>query len=179
MCVPFLLYDPSPAADPTRGTTEPRPVGAIDVVPTILDALGLDPARHLVEGRSLLPAVRGEADGEWRDAVFSELDWTLRGVRRRLGHPSGQHHAWMIRTARWKYVHWTSGYRPQLFDLEADPEEFHDLGADAWHEATRQAMRERLLRWFTGLKRRTTITWEEAEARTDTHKRAGVFYGEW
>ena len=42
-----------------------------------------------------------------------------------------------------------------------------------------QALRERLLRWFTGLKRRTTITWEEAEARTDTHKRAGVFYGEW
>ena len=85
----------------------------------------------------------------------------------------------MVRTARWKYVHWTGGYRPQLFDLRADPEEFHDLGADAAHEGTREAMRQRLLRWFTGLKRRTTITWEEAEARTDTHKKAGVFYGEW
>ena len=103
----------------------------------------------------------------------------MRGARRRLGHPSGQHHAWMVRTARWKYVHWTSGYRPQLFDLEADPGEFHDLGADAAHESTREAMRERLLGWFTGLKRRTTITWEEAEARTDNYKRAGVFYGEW
>ena len=177
--VPFVLYDPSPAADGTRGTADSRLVEAIDTVPTILDALGLDPAPHLIEGRSLLPALRGGAGGEWRDAAFSELDWTMRGARRRLGHPAAQHHAWMVRTARWKYVHWTSGYRPQLFDLQADPEEFHDLGADAAHESTRRALRERLLHWFTGLKRRTTITWEEAEARTDTYKRAGVFYGEW
>jgi hypothetical protein len=29
------------------------------------------------------------------------------------------------------------------------------------------------------LKRRTTLTWAEAEFRTDRHKSAGVFYGEW
>jgi hypothetical protein len=40
-------------------------------------------------------------------------------------------------------------------------------------------MRERLLDWFAGLKRRTTLTWAEAEFRTDRHKAAGVFYGEW
>ena len=41
------------------------------------------------------------------------------------------------------------------------------------------AMRERLLAWFTTLKRRTTLTWAEAEFRTDAHKRAHVFLGEW
>ena len=176
--VPFLLYDPSPEADATRGTVDARFVEAIDVVPTILDALALDPAEHVVEGRSLLPLTRGQSP-VWREAVFSELDWTFRGARRRLGYGTGQHHAWMVRDARWKYVHWTSGLRPQLFDLHQDPEEFFDLGADPALEAVREAMRQRLLDWFTGLKRRTTLTWAEAELRTDRHKQAGVFYGEW
>ncbi|MBV1797419.1 sulfatase-like hydrolase/transferase [Siccirubricoccus sp. G192] len=176
--VPFLLHDPSPAADATRGSTDARLVEAIDTVPTILDALGLDPVPHLIEGRSLLPLLHG-AQGDWREAAFSELDWTFKGARRRLGLPSGQHHAWMVRTARWKYVHWTDGYRPQLFDLEADPQESHDLGADPALAEVREAMRARLLAWFTGLKRRTTITWAEAEQRTDSHKKAGVFFGEW
>jgi arylsulfatase A-like enzyme len=177
--VPLLLYDPSPAADATRGAADARLVEAIDVVPTILDALALDPASHVVEGRSLLPLTRGGDSPGWRDAVVSELDWTFRGARRRLGHPTGQHYAWMLRTDRWKYVHWTSGHRPQLFDLAADPEEFHDLGADAAYAPVREALRGRLLAWFTGLKRRTTITWAEAELRTDSYKRAGVFLGEW
>jgi arylsulfatase A-like enzyme len=176
--VPFLLYDPSPAADASRGRTDKRLVEAIDTVPTILDALGLDPAPHLLEGRSLLPALHS-APTEWRDAVFSELDWTFRAARRRLGLGPGQHHAWMVRTERWKYVHWTDGFRPMLFHLHADPEEFFDLGADPAHESVRQEMRARLLDWFAGLKRRTTLTWPEAEARTDSHKRAGVFLGEW
>ncbi|MBU8543744.1 MULTISPECIES: sulfatase-like hydrolase/transferase [Roseomonadaceae] len=176
--VPMLVYDPSPEANATRGTVDDRFVEAIDLVPTFLDALGLDPAPHLLEGRSLLPLTRGQGV-PWRDSVVSELDWTFRGARRRLGEKVGQHHAWMLRDARWKYVHWTSGYRPQLFDLQADPQEFFDLGADPAFEPVRAAMRERLLTWFTGLKRRTTLTWAEAELRTDRHKAAGVFYGEW
>jgi arylsulfatase A-like enzyme len=176
--VPFLLYDPSREADATRGTVDARFVEAIDCVPTILDALALDPAEHLVEGRSLLALTRGGGTA-WRECIFSELDWTFRGARRRLGHGTGQHGAWMVRDARWKYVHWSSGHRPQLFDLANDPEEFFDLGAEATHEGVREAMRERLLAWFAGLKRRTTLTWAEAEFRTDRHKAAGVFYGEW
>ncbi|HYZ33439.1 MAG TPA: sulfatase-like hydrolase/transferase [Crenalkalicoccus sp.] len=188
--VPLLLYDPAPEADATRGQADARLVEAVDCVPTILDELGCDLAPHLLEGRSLLAAtraqsVRGAPPGSagearpWRDAAFSELDWTFRGARRRLGLAVGQHHAWMVRTERWKYVHWTDGLRPQLFDLAADPEEFHDLGADASLEGVREAMRDRLLGWFAGLKRRTTVTLAEAEARTDSHKRAGVFLGEW
>ncbi|HYF06142.1 MAG TPA: sulfatase-like hydrolase/transferase [Acetobacteraceae bacterium] len=176
--VPLILYDPDAAADGTRGREDHRFVEAVDCVPTILDALGLDPAPHVVEGRSLLGPTRGTA-GAWRDAVFSELDWTFRGARRRLGLPVGQHHAWMVRTGRWKYVHWTDAQRPMLFDLAADPDEFFDRGADPALEPVREEMRERLLAWFTGLKHRTTVTWPEAEQRTDSHKKAGVFLGEW
>jgi arylsulfatase A-like enzyme len=177
--VPMLVYDPTAAADVTRGTEDLRLVEAVDVVPTILDALGCDPASHVVEGRSLLPALRGTQGEDWRDCAISELDWTFRGARRRLGYPTGQHMAWMVRTARWKYVHWTGGLRPQLFDLHDDPQEFHDLGDDGTLAGVRDAMRHRLLLWFTRLKSRTTITWAEAEQRTDSHKKGGVFLGEW
>jgi arylsulfatase A-like enzyme len=61
--VPMLVYDPSAAADATRGTVEDRFVEAIDLVPTFLDALDLDPAPHLLEGRSLLGLTRGTAEG--------------------------------------------------------------------------------------------------------------------
>jgi arylsulfatase A-like enzyme len=176
--VPFLLYDPSPAADATRGTVDSRFVELVDIVPTILEATGCDPAQHVVEGRSLLPLVRGE-NPPWREAVFSELDFSFRGARRRLGLPAGHHHAWMVRTERWKYVHVGSGLRPMLFDLANDPEEFFDLGADAGYARVRAEMKERLLAWFQGLKRRTTVTFEEVERGTDAHKRAGIFYGVW
>ena len=40
----------------------------------------------------------------------------------------------MVRFGRWKYVHY-EGYRPQLYDLEADPGETRDLAGEAGHEA--------------------------------------------
>ena len=35
----------------------------------------------------------------------------------------------MLRFGRWKYCHYVA-YRPQLFDLDADPEELNALAAD-------------------------------------------------
>jgi hypothetical protein len=55
--------------------------------------------------------------------------------------PSG---IFMVRTARYKYVHYV-GYPPQLFDLVADPEETRDLAADPAH-ADARATCERELR---------------------------------
>lgn len=66
-----------------------------------------------------------------------------------------------------------------LFDLMADPQELHDLGADPSLKGVRDALRDRLLAWFTSLKRHATLTWAAAELRTDRHQAAGVFYGEW
>lgn len=161
----------------TRGQASDRFVEAVDVVPTALDALGLEPARHVVEGRSLLAATRGDPS-EWRDAVFSELDYSYRLARQILGRAPDECRAWMVRTGDWKYVHW-EGFRPQLFDLKADPEEFFDLGAEASHEAVRGRMRDRLFDWMRGLKRRTSVTLAEVERGTNRYKQAGVFYGEW
>jgi arylsulfatase A-like enzyme len=175
--VPFIVFDPDPAADGTRGSIERRFVEAVDVVPSVLDALGLPAQPERIEGRSLLPLTRGTA-GSWRDCVFSELDYAFRQARRTLGRGQYECRAWMARTERWKYVYWI-GDRPQLFDLEADPDEFFDLGSDRSLEPVRAAMQARLFDWFTRLKRRTTVNPDELEARTATHKEHGVFFGVW
>ena len=58
----------------------------------------------------------------------------------------------MVRTADWKYVYW-QGFRPQLFDLGADPFELRDLGADPRFDRVRSDMRERLLPQITLFRR--------------------------
>ena len=84
----------------------------------------------------------------------------------------------MVRTEAWKFVHW-EGFRPQLFDVERDPRELRDLGADPAHDVVRAQMRERLFDWLASLKRRTTVTEERVEARTDAHRAHGIHIGIW
>ena len=173
--VPLIVADPRAAL---RGRREARLVEAIDIVPTALEALGLEAQPHRVEGASLLPVLRNGPVDSWRDAVFSELDWSYREARRTLGRAPDACRARMVRTADWKYVHWED-FPPQLFDLRADPAELNDRGRDPGCEAISAAMRERLFDWLCGLKRRTTVTLDEVERGTAAHKKAGVFFGVW
>lgn len=175
--VPLIVYDPSAEADGTRGQADARMVSAVDVVPTVLDGLGLPAFDHRVEGRSLLDLTR-QRSAAWRGFVVSELDYGYRGARVALGRHPAECRAWMVRDSRWKYVHW-QGFRPQLFDLANDPCEFVDLGADPGHEAVRNLMRGHLLDWFCTLKPRVTVTNEEVAAKTNVYKQAGVFFGVW
>ena len=130
--IPLIVYDPSPQADATRGTAHDSPGQRGRRGPDGAGCAGAAAADHRVEGRSLLDLTRAAARdgaGAWRDAVVSELDYAYRGARVALGRHPGECRAWMVRDARWKYVHW-QGFRPQLFDLHNDPQEYFDLGAD-------------------------------------------------
>src|SRR5690606_14157313 len=164
-------------ADATRGRRESRLVESVDIVPTILAALDMHIPAHRVEGRQLQPLVHGEPVA-WRDCVFSELDYSYREARLILGKSTSECRAWSVRTERWRYVYWSTE-RPQLFDLQKDPDEFNDLGDHPEYEAIRSQMKQRLLDWFASLKRRTTVTEEEVDTQTNQYKQAGVFYGQW
>ena len=176
--IPLIICDPCPAADATRGMVEQRLVESIDVLPTMLEALGINTPKHVVEGRSLLPMLRGTGNGSWRDCVFSELDYAFRDARRALGRAPGECQAWMAHEGRWKYVHF-QGLRPQLFDLQEDPRELVDLGDDPAREPVRREMRDRLLEWQMGLKHRVTVDYETVDRRTEDHHRNGVLIGVW
>jgi arylsulfatase A-like enzyme len=176
--VPFIVCDPDPAADGTRGTVDDRFVEGIDVVPTTLAALGLPPHDHLVEGRSLLPLLRGTQSAPWRDSVFSELDYSFREARQILKRKPQECRAMMVRTDRWKYV-WWQDYRPMLFDLDNDPKELRDLGADTSYAQVCREMDERLAHWLRARKTRVTVDDAYVEARTNRHKQHGIFFGVW
>jgi arylsulfatase A-like enzyme len=174
---PLLIVDPRPAADATRGLASQAMVEAIDVLPTLLDALGvgLAPHEHLLEGRSLLPLVDGGSPS-WRDAVFSEADYAFRQARWTLGRRPDECRGTMVRTERWKYVQW-QGYRPQLFDLQQDPDELDDLGGKDL--PVEREMRDRLLEWSLTRKNRTTVGNAEVEQRTEAVKHHGIHIGVW
>ena len=61
--------------------------------------------------------------------VFSEYDYSMQDVRLKLNQPIEQCRLFMVFDGRWKYIH-ASGFRPMLYDLQSDPQEFADRGED-------------------------------------------------
>ncbi len=109
------------------GTVVRQPVSQIDFMPTILDYLGLTVPEG-IHGRSMRPLIEGH-NVEWRDYAFCQRAMGSR----------------MLRTKRYKYSY---GVRPRmraLYDLEADPNEDHNLANDAAHAGTVGHMHQRLL----------------------------------
>ena len=108
-------------------------VELVDLVPTLLEAAGVD-VPESVQGRSLLPILQGDADpSTHRDAVYSEYynAWTHK-----------QSYGTMLRTANEKIVVYHGIDAGELYDLDKDPDEFDNL----WNDPARAAMKARLLK---------------------------------
>jgi arylsulfatase A-like enzyme len=176
--IPLIVRDPDPAADRSRGAEIAALVESIDLLPTFLDLLGGAPGHQRLEGRSLLPFLRGAPPSDWRDAAFSELDYAWRRARLILGRRPDEARAVMIRTGRWKYVSY-DGFPPQLFDLVNDPVEQEDLGRSPSHAALRQELEERIAEWARHRRLRTTVGEETIARRTDTARQRGMLFGQW
>jgi arylsulfatase A-like enzyme len=176
--IPLIVYSPEAMADATRGHTERRFAEAIDLVPTFLEAAGGTAQPHRLEGTSLLPLLAGCELPGWRDAAFSEFDYAFREARQILKLPPDKARGWMVRTDRWKYIAY-EGFRPQLFDLRNDPDEYEDLGDSATHETVRSEMAARLLEWLKQRRIRTTMADDDVEKRTGNAKSRGILFGVW
>ena len=178
--IPLIVVDPSSSADSARGTVCDALVEAIDLVPTFLEALGSDPAlqSHRLEGRSLVALLRGEEPAAWRRFVFSEYDYSMLPVGRQLGVAPRDARLIMVADGRWKYVH-AAGFRPMLYDLETDRNEFRDLGADPAFESERRRMAAALGEWGLRLAQRTTVSDRQIEASRGTSQRRGILIGVW
>ena len=84
----------------------------------------------------------------------------------------------MIADRRWKYIH-APGFRPMLFDLEADPNELRDLGADPALAEERHRLAGALASWGLRASQRTTRSEEEIVAARGTSQRRGILIGVW
>ncbi|WP_329601659.1 alkaline phosphatase family protein [Paraburkholderia antibiotica] len=179
---PLIVYDPDPRADVTRGTRCDALVEAVDLAPTFLDVYGGQPVPHIIDGHSLRPLLFGAKPADWREHVVCEYDFAFQDSRIALG--TKPRNAWMrmIFDGRWKYVLFED-YRPMLFDLQTDPNEFRDLGAsDApEHAAVRARLHEALFRWARQPRQRVTIadgTIESIEVQPRISE-GGILIGYW
>lgn len=160
--VPLILYDPTPEADFARGTASDALVELIDLAPTFLDFLGGAAKPHILEGSSLVPLLHGRKPEDWRTFAVSEYDYAWDRARIQLDIAVTDCRMVMVNDGRWKYIE-VPGFRPMLFDLLNDPDEFHDVGAEASCEGTRQRMKGLLLRWYQTARNRITYPDERIE----------------
>jgi len=125
--VPMILAGP----DAPVGVVRNSPVSHVDCYPTFLECAGetLTRAEREFPGHSLFDIAGG-----------TEPDRTILSEYHAMGSTTG---AFMIRDGKYKFVYYV-GYPPQLFDLEADPEELADLGEDPGHAGIRAACEAKL-----------------------------------
>jgi uncharacterized sulfatase len=154
--VPFIVRWPG-VVEP--GTTSDALVSTIDVLPTLAVAAGAE-TPSCVDGRSLLPLLRGDSDVAWRDAYCDTYDMIY------LGDDGEKPHMRMIRTDDWKLVLYhdengcplDAGTRHELFDLKTDPGELTNLyGKPTAHNIQRK-LEKRLADWMrrTGVMKQAT-----------------------
>ncbi len=175
--VPLIIYDPSAAADRTRGTVCDALVESIDLAATFVAAAGAEVPAHILEGRSLLPFLHGQVPENWREFAVSEYDYSGTGAAVALKMAPRDCRLFMLTDKRWKFVHAEGGLRPMLFDLEGDPDELTDLGASPDHADIIALMYDRLGRWGRRMSQRTTISDAEIAARRGKSQRKGVLLG--
>lgn len=119
--VPLIVRAPRPPnAASTSGRRISERVGTVDIVPTVLDLLGLEIPED-VQGRSLAALVRGEVPDRVRHAV----PYYAESISPRLSHGFGELR--VLYQGPYKFIH---GPRSELFRLDEDPAELGDLWAE-------------------------------------------------
>ena len=89
----------------------------VGITPTLLDLAGIDIPSG-IQGRSILPMLKGASPGNWRNSIYYHYYELSFGLTKHYG----------LRTDRYKIIHF---YDPvdawELYDLENDPGEMNNL----------------------------------------------------
>ena len=114
-----------PGNEDRAGTRVPQPVETIDVTPTILDWVGQD-IPNSMDGRSLLPLLRGNVPDDWRTYTFSELDFAEPSEptiwEKTLGTGLSDSSLAILREERFTLVEFAADLPPILYDHAAGGE---------------------------------------------------------
>ena len=134
--IPYLVRFPS-SLGLGNGMVSDAVVGLQDIMPTILDAVDVS-IPETVTGKSLLPITGGKSDSV-REYLHGEHE----------GHYD--HHKYCMQyltDGKWKYIWYTQTGREQLFNLQKDPQETHDLSSEADGEISK--WRKRMMEVLAG-----------------------------
>ncbi len=129
--VPFIVRAPGvvPAGLQTDALGS-----SVDLLPTLTEMMGVD-APPETQGRSMVPMLSGRA-ATGRDTTITEINSQALGIV-------------MARDDRYKFCYnWKPRQVDELYDMQADPLEMHNLAADGEHEALVAQKREGVLAWM-------------------------------
>lgn len=109
--VPLIFAGPGVPA----GKSSTKPVGLVDIYPTLLDLTGLKKdKRH--DGHSLRPLI-DDPQANWPHRALTSFG-------------PGNH---AVRSERWRYIHYYDGSE-ELYDHQIDPHEWNNLAGDKKYE---------------------------------------------
>jgi arylsulfatase A-like enzyme len=131
--VPLIVFDPR-AGKPQQGRTVLQMALNVDISPTVLE-LACVPVPKGVQGRSLVPLLKGERPANWRTDFFYEHLFERNNIPKSEG----------VRTERFTYVRWFE-QKPvveELYDHIADFDEVKNLIADPKFADIRDSLRKR------------------------------------
>jgi len=130
--VPLIIRFPDRVM---KGTVCEQPVSLIDLLPTILDVAGAKKQDRLpIDGESLMGLIEGSDKTE--RIVFSEM------------HSEGVYSTcFMVRKGKYKYIY-IHGHDSQLFDLQKDPGEWHNLAGDPEYNDLQHRLKALVLKQF-------------------------------
>ena len=131
--VPFIVVAPGVT---TPGSLSDRAVSLMDIYPTLTELAGLETPGH-VEGTSLVPLIIDQ-DAPWEHVALSTFGY--------------MNHA--VRSDRYRYIRYYDGSE-ELYDHDADPQEWINLAADPDFSD----MKNRLAEWLPD--------WDEPDAILD------------
>jgi arylsulfatase A-like enzyme len=107
----------------------------LDYAQTLLDIGGVA-APASMQGRSLVPLLRGSTPADWRDAIYYQYfeypGWHM--VQRQYG----------VRTHEYKLIHFYELDEWELFDLARDPNELNSVYNEPAYATTVTALKQRL-----------------------------------
>jgi arylsulfatase A-like enzyme len=109
----------------------------VDFAPTFLDAARV-PIPAEMQGRSLLPVLRGRTPSDWRTSMYY-----------RYYHDPGDHNTrahYGVRTRTHKLIYFWKKDQWELFDLVNDPLELHNLYGTPGQETITASLKAELLR---------------------------------
>ena len=132
--MPFLVRWP---AEIKPGTRSDALALNVDFAQTFLDAAGVAAPAEM-QGRSLLPLLRGRTPADWRTAMYY-----------RYYHDPGDHNTrahYGVRTRTHKLIYFWKKDQWELFDLVNDPNELHNLYGQPGQDDVTGFLKQELVR---------------------------------
>jgi arylsulfatase A-like enzyme len=161
--IPLIVADPRPEAAGGRGRVVDAVTESVDLLPTICEFIGAEVPLQ-ADGWSLGPMVKGQAVPEhWRDTAHFEWNFSDPAnpmAETMFGLPMSHCSLAVSRGPSVKYAQFASSpeiFPPLLFDLEADPEQIHNLCDGRTTQSAEMAWgaAQELLQWHMRTAERT------------------------